>query len=56
MKREITIKTKDGHMRLFDVDGSLLDSVAPNRSSFEKFMEFLNTKYDILPVKKKRKK
>ena len=56
MKREKTVKIKDGRIRLFDVDGSLLDSAAPNKSSFGKFLEFWNTKYNVLPVKKKGKK
>lgn len=56
MRREKTIKVKDGHVKLFDVDGSLLDSVAPTKTSFEKFMEFWNTKYNVLPTKKRKKK
>lgn len=55
MKREKTVKIKDGHIRLFDVDGSLLDSVAPTKTSFGKLMEFWNTKYNVLPVKKRKK-
>ena len=55
MKKKPYVKIKDGHIRLFDVDGHLIDGATPTKSSFQSFMEFWNTKYNVLPVKKKRK-